>query len=183
LHLRLEHQPAPAAVSEIALSVDDVPATREQLQLFARKPRRDLRAANEAIARLRAELGNDAVLKATVREGHLPEARYSWQPLSRVALPNPDPDAGGRRSLIRRVHARPTMLPPQQHRYRDDGWLLGSLEQGPVVNVLGPYVVSGGWWVNDIHREYHFAETRRGDCLWVYYDRRRRRWFLHGRVE
>jgi protein ImuB len=34
-----------------------------------------------------------------------------------------------------------------------------------------------------VHREYHFAETHRGDCLWVYYDRARRRWFQHGAVE
>jgi len=25
--------------------------------------------------------------------------------------------------------------------------------------------------------------VRRGDVLWVYYDRRRRRWFLQGAVE
>jgi len=45
-------------------------------------------------------------------------------------------------------------------------------------------VVSGGWWNgNGVHREYHFAETGRGDLLWVFYDRPRRRWFLQGRVE
>ncbi|MEM9488771.1 MAG: DNA polymerase Y family protein, partial [Myxococcota bacterium] len=135
------------------------------------------------LARLRAELGNDAVVKATVRDGHLPEARYAWQPLHRIALPEPKPPGAGERPLIRRVNDRPLILPPQQHRFRDDGWLLGDLELGPVTNVLGPYVVSGGWWISEVHREYHFAETRRGDCLWIFYDRRRRRWFLHGRVE
>lgn len=183
VHLRLEHKPPQAGVNEIVLRAETVPATREQLQLFATKPRRDLRAANEAIARLRAELGNDAVLKATVREGHLPEARYGWEPISKVVLPKPDPETSEIRSLIRRVHTRPRLLPPQEHRYRDDGWIIGSLEQGPVTKVVGPYVVSGGWWVNEVQREYHFAETRRGDCLWVYYDRRRRRWFLQGQVE
>jgi protein ImuB len=34
-----------------------------------------------------------------------------------------------------------------------------------------------------VHREYYFAETRKGDLLWMYYDRPRRRWFLQGRVE
>jgi len=34
-----------------------------------------------------------------------------------------------------------------------------------------------------VHREYYFAETRRGNLLWVYHDRLRRRWFLHGVVE
>jgi protein ImuB len=34
-----------------------------------------------------------------------------------------------------------------------------------------------------VHREYHFAEMKRGECLWIYYDRRRRRWFVQGQVE
>lgn len=181
VHLRLEGSPPPAGVNEIELSVEDVAATREQLQLFAHKPRRDLGAANQALAQLRAELGNDAVMKATVRDGHLPEARYAWEPLDAVQLPRPTP--AGPRPLIRRIFSRPAMLPPQQHRYRDDGWLLGGHEQGPVTRVLGPYVISGGWWLSEVQREYHFAETRRGDCLWVYYDRRRRRWFWQGQVE
>ena len=184
VHLRLESAPPEASVREILLRVDDVPATGEQLALFARKPRRDLRAANEALARLRAELGNDAVMKATVRDGHLPEARYGWEPLPAICLPNPR--AGGARAgrgMIRRIWTRPRLLPPQEHRYRDDGWMLGDLDQGPVTRVVGPYIISGGWWAGDVHREYHFAETRRGDLLWVYYDRRRRRWFHHGQVE
>jgi protein ImuB len=86
---------------------------------------------------------------------------------------------------VRRVLARPVMLPPQSGNVRDDGWLLGGLEHGAVVRLHGPYVVSGGWWAGsaEIHREYHFAETRRGECLWVFFDRARRRWFQHGAVE
>jgi protein ImuB len=47
----------------------------------------------------------------------------------------------------------------------------------------GPYIVSGGWWNRSIHREYHFAETQKGELLWIFYDRSRRRWFLQGNVE
>ena len=57
---------------------------------------------------------------------------------------------------------------------------LRGLEHGSVTRLAGPYIVSGGWWASEVHREYHYAETRRGECLWVYYDRHRRRWFLHG---
>lgn len=181
LQLRFEADPPASGVREALLRAEPAPATREQLELFAQRPRRDLRAANEALARLRAELGDRAVLKAAVRDGHLPEARYAWEPLREVSLPRPEPDRP--RVLIRRIWSRPRMLPPQEHRFRDDGWLLGSLEEGPVIRVLGPYVISGGWWAGDVHREYHYAETRRGDLLWVFYDRRRRRWFHHGRVE
>jgi protein ImuB len=79
------------------------------------------------------------------------------------------------------------LLPPQNQHVRDDGWILRGLEHGSVTRLAGPYIVSGAWWARElameIHREYHFAETRRGECLWVFYDRQRRRWFLHGQVE
>ncbi len=181
LHLRLESAPPPAGVREIRLRAVDVAATREQLELFRHRPKRDLAAANQALASLRAVLGERAVLKATVREGHLPEARYGFETLAKVVKATPRPaDA---RYMIRRIHRRARMLPPQEHRYRDDGWLLGSVEAGPVTKVVGPYVLSGGWWHKEVFREYHYAETRRGDVLWVYYDRRRRRWFEHGWLE
>jgi protein ImuB len=47
----------------------------------------------------------------------------------------------------------------------------------------GPYVLSGGWWRKEVCREYHFAESRSGALLWLYYDRQRRRWMLQGTVE
>ena len=184
VHLRLTGMPPIAPVSELRVWADDVPATRDQLALFAHKPRRDLRAADEAIARLRAELGDDAVVRAVLRDGHLPEASFQWERLAHVVAPAPQPRA--LRPLVRRLLAKPHQLPPQARRVRDDGWLLSGLEHGAVMRIVGPYIVSGGWWAPggiDLHREYHFAELKRGDCLWVYYDRNRRRWFWHGAVE
>jgi protein ImuB len=51
------------------------------------------------------------------------------------------------------------------------------------VRIVGPDVLSGGWWRREFHRDYYFAETVRGDLLWLFYDHRRRQWLLHGRVE
>ncbi len=181
VRLRLEHQPPTAGVVGVRVWADDVAATREQLAMFAEKPRRDLRAADTALARLRAELGDDAVVRAVIRPGHLPEARFGWERLDAVVAPRPRRDLP--RRLVRRVLARPLLLPPQPPSVRDDGWVLSGLAHGTVTNILGPYIVSGGWWTTEVHREYHFAETRRGDCLWLYYDRARRRWFQHGAVE
>jgi protein ImuB len=84
--------------------------------------------------------------------------------------------------MVRRIFARPI---PLGHRPRQepDGWLLADPSAGPVARLHGPFVVSGGWWRRLVHREYHFAETKRGDVVWIYFDRRRRRWFLQGRVE
>lgn len=183
VHLRLTGMPPVAPINAIRVWADDVAATREQLALFAAKPRRDLRAADDALSKVRAELGDDAVVRAVLREGHLPEASFGWERLAHVPRAQPDPKLV--RPLVRRLLVKPQPLPPQARQVRDDGWLLSGLEHGAVERILGPYIVSGGWWAGspEVHREYHFAELRRGDCLWVYYDRNRRRWFWQGAVE
>lgn len=168
VRLRLEHQPPAAGVIAVRVWADDTPATREQLALFAERPRRDLRAADAAVARLRAELGDDSVVRAVLRDGHLPEAQFGWARLDHVIAPRPRRDRP--RLLVRRILTRPRPLPPPSPHPRDDGWTL-DLPYGAVTHVAGPYIVSGGWWAGEVHREYHVAETRRGDCLWIFRDR------------
>jgi protein ImuB len=169
----------PDGVEEVVLFARETEATRRQSQLLARK-KRDLEAANRGLARVRAQLGDGAVVRARLREGHLPEGSFTWEGVDALEEARPRNVAVGR--LVRRIHARPVPLPPRP-RQEPDGWMLRGLDQGPVVRVMGPYVVSGGWWNRTVHREYHFAETRTGELLWVFYDRPRRRWYLHGRVE
>ncbi len=232
VHLRLEHQPPEVGVVEVRLWADEALATREQLALFAEKPRRELRAADEVLARLRAELGEDAVVTARLREGHLPEAHYGWERLSKLPKAAPrskeavEAEAAALGEpvvkLVRRVLARPRPigwlgLPPpaaegegegeadgngdgesERERDRDrDRWReraehdaprgAAELACGRVVRLHGPYVISGGWWASaeghEVHRAYHYAETERGHCLWIYYDRARRRWCWQGSVE
>jgi protein ImuB len=179
IRLRLETPGMPDGVAAVTVAARGADATRKQVTLLDR-PRRDPAAADRALARIRAEMGNDAVMQARLREGHLPEGSFTWEILDRVKPARPRESGNG--TLVRRIYTRPLPLPPRP-RQEPDGWMLRGLKQGPVVRVLGPYVVSGGWWRRAVHREYHFAETQRGDLLWVYYDRSRRRWYLHGRVE
>jgi len=181
IRLRLEAvRKLPDVVNEVVLIAQGVQAATAQLQLFAQRSRRDLAAANRALARVRAELGDDAVSRARLREGHLPEAAFDWASVDKVAQPEPRPlDAG---TLVRRIYS-PSVPLPARPRHEPDGWMLRGLKQGPVTRIDGPYVVSGGWWHKLVHREYHFAETQKGELLWVYYDRARRCWFLQGRVE
>lgn len=265
LRLRLEGTPLPAPVTEIGLTVHGTPATQEQLQLFLMVQRRDLEAADRALARIRTEFGEEAVVRARLTEGHLPEARFSWEPLSHLSRPHPGP--GGKPTLVRRLYSRPAPLElgralkdtleeqavQKLVPYCDTGWSdarrarpgemwghlaarcpqpegIGTCQghdlisagksgscplkkerprkqlstpappkggaagsapgQQPVrqaVRTWGPYIVSGAWWRNGdqpaIHRHYYFLETRHGDMLWVYYDGRRRQWFLQGKVE
>lgn len=169
-----------ASAMELIVVARGVPARPEQLRLFSEHSRRDLAAAARALARVRAELGPHAVCRARLVDGHLPEASFVWEPLVEPRFPRPC--GAGRPTLVRRLLARPRPLPPRP-RHEPDGWLIKGLERGPVRRYVGPFIVSGGWWAREIHREYHYAETERGDLLWVFYDRRRRRWYLQGTVE
>jgi protein ImuB len=183
VQLRLHASRLPASVRELELRVETARATRAQLDLFANSRRRDLDAGARALARLRAELGEPAVVRARLREGHLPEAGFTWEPIDRLRAPQARKVRV--RTLVRRMHAHPLSLPPLPTSERNDAWLEcgSSADYGRVVRFVGPYIVSGGWWVAAVHREYHFIETARGDLLWAYYDRRRRRWLLQGTVE
>ncbi len=157
------HQPG-AGVRGLELLAAPAPAAEEQLQLFAERPRRDLEAGSRALARLRAELGEAAVVHPVLRERHLPEARFTWEPLEAVRAPRPGA-AAGERPLVRRLLAAPE----------------AGAEPGRLL--AGPFVLAGGWWGREVCREYYFAEGQGGELLWVYYDRQRRRWFRHGQVE
>jgi protein ImuB len=218
VRLRLEALSLEAGVTEVALKAQAVPATIEQLELFADGQRRDLAAGDRALARLRAELGSAAVVRARLVDGHLPEARFVWEPLEKLAFPDhsrpargeaplqafgtPPPVAASHseplgkldtrpptedrqkklRPLIRRIYTKP--IPLHTRPFRGPGGIhLRGMGHEPVIRVTGPYVISGGWWHREITREYHFAETVDGQILWVYFDRRRRRWFVQGTVE
>ncbi len=190
VRLRLESLRLAAGAIEIELSAEACTATSEQLRLFNEKPTRDLEAANRALARLRAEFGDDAVVSAKLTDGHLPEARFTWEPVTRIRLPQNvlnglndlnELNLANSKTLIRRVSQKPQRLAGGPYHSHEDGWLVLGPKHGNIDKLTGPYVFAGGWWNREIQREYYYAETRGGDLLWLYYDRVRRRWFLTGR--
>lgn len=171
VRLRLDTAELPSGVIEMELTAAGIPAPAEQHRLIVERPRRDLEAANRALARIRATFGDEAVGRTRLADAHLPEASFRWEPLDRVV--HPQPRAVPLRSLVRRIFAKPVPL---------------RLPSG--LTLHGPYIVSGGWWGRETQRDYYFAETRRGELLWVYHDPRgrpaRKResdWFIHGTVE
>lgn len=208
VRLRLGVTDLSAGVVEMTVTAHGKRVDAGQLSLFWSRPKRDITAADRALARLRAEFGRDAVVWAKPRDAHLPEASFTWEPLRRMkplheprngaddgkmshghgtgTVPYRAPERRDRvsrfvRPLVRRMFDKPVQLPARE-RHEPDGWLIRGLEQGPAVRLRGPYVVSGGWWVREVHREYYFVETQRGDVLWIYYDRHRRHWMLQGEV-
>jgi protein ImuB len=235
---------AGASIIEIEVEAEAADAREDQLRLFHERTRRDLSAGARALARVRAELGEGSVVRAVLRQGHLPEASFAWEPIE--TIPAPSPRIVLEKPLVRRIEDRPLALPPRPFRERDDSWIplignpsgpakatygqgkdrgllladgdsrdawkkdhrgtdAGSFARdgrdaasalrretaskrsgaahGRVENMAGPYILSGGWWNREMHREYHYASTEHGEILWVYYDRQRRRWFLAGKIE
>lgn len=183
LRLRLDALQLHAAVESFALELEGQRADPRQIALFRAQVRRDLEAADRALARLTAALGPEAVTRPQLRPAHLPEARCSWVPISHVRFPEARnmQIEGELAPRIRRVLARPRLLPPRS-RHEPDGWIIEP-ELGPVEQMQGPFRASGGWWVREVERDYYFAWTRSRAILWVFYDRPRRRWFLHGWLE
>lgn len=189
VRLRFESLDVPGGVVAIRLTAKTVPATREQLSLFSTRPRRDSTAANRALARLRAEFGEQSVVRMRLTEGHLPEAQYCFEPLSHLKEPAAKQDStaeasqpGRERALVRRIYTKPIPLQARPVVGPRGCHLLG-LGEAPASRTFGPYIIAGGWWVKEVEREYYFTETADGQILWVYFDRKRRCWFLHGEVE
>jgi len=89
VRLRLENLALAAGVEQVVLEVVGIDAPPEALRLFQERPRRDPRAALRAIARLRAEFGDQAVVCAELRSGHLPMASFRWTVVQDLALPAP----------------------------------------------------------------------------------------------
>jgi len=180
LRLRLETRPLSAGVDTIKLCASGIREAQRQLDLFHEAPQGTLDSAQRAFANLRAKFGNHTVMAAQLHEGHLPEAQYAWEPLGRLASPRPA--ALATRPLARRIHTPPIEL-PSRDRHEPDGWLIAGVSEGPVEEVIGPQLVSGGWWTREISRAYYYVRTRSGRWLWIYHDTARRRWFLQGEVQ
>jgi len=180
VRLRLEGTKLSSGVAEVELEAESRSAARHQRDLFERQSPRDLDAANRALARVRAELGGDAVVRARPREGHLPEAAFEWETVKKIEEPTPRNVA--LRPLVRRIYSRPVAL--SKRRQTEPRAALVTLYEDRLVDErVGPYVIAGGWWVREVGREYYYVRTETGRCLWLYYDRRRQCWFLHGEVE
>ena len=188
LRLRMEATKLPAGVTEIAMEVHGACPDIRQGELFDGVSARDHDAANRALARLRARFGDGALLRARPCSAHLPEARFTWEPIETV--PPPRPRRVLFRPLVRRFFPKPVRLSHAEARAAAN--VEPTVADAPTGDACftressGPYIISGGWWGAGagVHREYHFVRTdEEGPWLWIYYDPKRQGWFLHGKVE
>jgi protein ImuB len=166
--LRLNRLQLPAGIVTLCVTVDVCPATSDQRRLF-RERSRDIDAANQALARVRAECGEQAVVRARICDAHSPAARFMWEPWNQAPIRSV-PRVVASRPLVRRIYTPPPLLPK-------------SILETSAERKLGPYVLSGGWWAGGVRRDYYFVYTHSGHIWWVYYDHRRQCFFLQGQLE
>ncbi len=176
IELRLRALDLSAGVDELVVDAEHVRAHANQPTLFRTLRRRDPAAGSEALARIRAQFGNHAVVHAVLSDEHLPEAQFRWQPVTEVVLPRPDARHGQGPVpvswLVRRMLRQPVEAPP------------------PKSAACGPFLISGGWWhvrgarlPGGVDRAYYIVRARNDTLEWIYYDRLTGRWHLQGWVE
>ena len=175
IELRLRALDLSSGVDELAVDAEHVRAHADQPTLFRTLRKRDPAAGSEALARIRAQFGNHAVVHAVLSDEHLPEAQFRWQPVAAVVLPEPDARRGREPAtgwLVRRMLREPAEVPP------------------PKSAASGPFLISGGWWhvrgarlPSGVDRAYYIVRARNGTLEWIYHDRLTGRWYLQGWVE
>jgi protein ImuB len=183
LRLRLANVALGARVERIVTTIEHTRVHPRQLAIAQGDKPRDLEAAARAIARLRATFGPDAVTCARLCDAYLPEASFRFEPTRALQLPRAMPSAvrEAELPLVRRVYQSPLALPPLPI-HEPEAWLG---RYGAVSAMLGPHRIGSGWWTERgaFERDYYFVETQTGKLLWVFFDRRRRKWLLQGLVE
>jgi len=178
VRLRLEHMTIEEPLRTVAIAVQPESITPRQPPLLLSGWHRDRDRANAALARIRAELGDDAIVRAEPKAAHLPEYRFEWQHLLR--LESAQPAALARPGLVRRITNEPMELPISLTRWRSmmrihhpdsyaglDGHELHDGRNERKNGLHGPYLVSGGWWVHERHQRYFFVEMDHDEILWV----------------
>jgi protein ImuB len=181
VRLRLDAAKLAAPVEHVSVTLDTRALHVRQASLLPVRTKRDPAAAARALARLAAAFGEGAVARARLVDAHLPEARFLWEPLRALPDPAPAPAAGDAPPLVRNLLPRPVPL-PDPPRHETERWLG---RHGAVEAMHGPGRVGSGWWDAraEADRDYFFVETRTGGILWLFLDRLRRTWFLHGVVD
>ena len=164
LRERLSRVTLPAPVEAMILRSDETaPLAGRNLGLL---PDDDADRVEVPLAdRLRARLGEEALIRLAPRADHRPELATGSQNASRE---HQLPDA-----------PRPLWLlsEPQP--------LASVVESKPWVLRDGPERIESGWWDGaDIRRDYYVADTHDGATVWIYRDHRYGvedgEWFLHG---
>jgi protein ImuB len=193
LRERLARVALPAPVESILLTSEEtVPLSGRNLGLL---PGDEVMAVEVPLLdRLRARLGEDAVIRLAPHAEHRPEqATRDVAPTAagvrkRGSGAGPSRPPRWREAATGKACADATLLPEAPRPL----WLLALpqplahlFEMKPWVLRDGPERIESGWWDGgDVRRDYFVAESPQGELMWIYRDHRYGtedgEWFLHG---
>ena len=132
---------------------------------------------NALLARLSAELGDEAVHSLLPVDSHRPEravSRAPFQPGQRALVAQPPRGVRPTRLLSppdpleMMPSARAVIWQGRRRRFR----AIDAAER-----------IAGEWWAEPYHRDYHVMRMEEGGVWWVYRDLRGGGWWLHGFFE
>jgi protein ImuB len=189
----------PAPVAGLAVRVSRVAALDARQGDLFRAEWRDPMAAAGVLSRLRARLGEEAVVWPAPRPDARPETRNAWRPVEMrdAAVRERSPAAGtvAAAGPVATGEAEDGALPgtlrllpePEPVRVRTEAGRPVELRDGTgcreVAAAEGPERLSGDWWKDPWRREYFRLCTAEGELLWAFREVRRDgalRWWLHG---
>jgi len=154
LALALEGHPPEAPVESAALASVGVPASVDQLDLFApRGP--DPAALSSTLTQLEALCGSDRVGSPTVEDDHRPDA-FGLKPFTpprggrsrqdaRLAIRTRARRDSGRSQLAVRALRPPVPAEVKVHRGRPE-FIRSAVASGGVIHAAGPWRTTGRWW-------------------------------------
>jgi protein ImuB len=129
----------------------------------------------QLVERLRARLGEGAVYGVAPIAEHRPEA--AWRRVHELSLTRIDASAGDGMPRPVWLLDAPLPLPEPDMQHHQSGLILEE----------GPERIESGWWDGKgVARDYYVARQVRGAPLshgaklWVFQERRSKRWYLHG---
>lgn len=169
LRERLERVALRAGVVEIAVAARDLrPWAGRSENLFDGAAQAQ-EGWTQLVDRLRARLGETAVRGLQTLDEHRPERAWT------ACTPGETGHAGEEAALTARpLWLLPSPVPLAQKDGRPE-------LDGALALQRGPERIESGWWDGgDVMRDYFLACSAHGARLWVFQERRTRRWFLHG---
>jgi len=155
LDLRLSRSEWSTAVVEIRMVFQDVAAPTPSGELFAPPLARDPRRGAEAIALIRAQWGNGAVVRPVLADSHISELSYRWEAVESLVPPQPGTPRTTFPTAVRRVGLGAP-------------WAQGNPAGQRLGGPCRLRVVSDG---SVLDKEYWFLRNPRHEVAWVSWDR------------
>lgn len=170
LRERLARVELPAAVNTLTLRARALAPLMARSLSFLPDAREEKENTARVSERLRARLGEDAVLSLATHCDHRPERAWRACKHGDMAAAAVSPQCG----------ARPLWLLASPQPLR----VVGNVPQydGPLTVLAGPERIESGWWDGgDVRRDYYVACNPARSLLWIYRERvAPHAWHLHG---